>query len=212
MSSKTDQMLRMHTAREQENKRNKRNQQKQEKADRRDHGRPPGQPEITLSGENMIREIHTKPVLIFGCGNTLFGDDGFGPSVIAHMQKHCRIPENVAAEDAGTSISGLLFDMALSPNKPRTVFIADAVSVPGKHPGELFELEIHKLPRQKTGDYSLHQFPSVNLLRELQQTAGVNIRILCVQIKEIPETVCPGLSAEVSAAIPRACSWLLSRV
>ena len=160
----------------------------------------------------MIREIFTKSILIFGCGNTLFGDDGFAPAVIDHLLKHCRVPDFVAAQDVGTSISDLLFDMALSPDKPRSVFIVDAVSLPGKPPGELFELKIDKLPRQKSGDFCLHQFPSVNLLHELKHSAGVDVRILAVQVKAIPETVCPGLSAEVSAAIPSACAWLLSAV
>ncbi len=58
----------------------------------------------------MIRELFTKPILIFGCGNVLFGDDGFGPAAIEHLHQHHDLPETIMAEDVGTSIGGCLGD------------------------------------------------------------------------------------------------------
>ena len=49
-----------------------------------------------------------KSILIFGCGNTLWGDDGFGPAVIEHLHRHYQLPEDVIV---GTSIRDLLFDL-----------------------------------------------------------------------------------------------------
>ena len=156
----------------------------------------------------MIREIHSHPVLVFGCGNTLFGDDGFGPAVIDRLRQDGRIPDDTHVEDVGTSISDLLFDLSLSVKKPREICIVDAVDVPGRKPGEIFEISPTDLPMVKRPDFSMHQFPSINLLQELQEGAGVSVRILAVQIARIPEEVQPGLSAEVDAALPSACAWI----
>ncbi len=65
-------------------------------------------------GGKMIELIRSKPCLIFGCGNPLFGDDGFGPKVIEHIEKHHEIPGYAACIDVGTSIRDILFDILLS--------------------------------------------------------------------------------------------------
>lgn len=154
----------------------------------------------------------TKPILIFGCGNPLLGDDGFGPEVIGHLNRTGRLPEQAAAIDVGTSIGDILFDFLLSPRKPRHLFIVDAVCQPERRPGELFEVAIEDVPGNKSGDFSLHQFPSVNLLRELRDSGAMQVRILVAQVGIVPEVVDPGLSQDVREAIPRACEWLLEAI
>ena len=160
----------------------------------------------------MIHEIFDRPVLIFGCGNVLLGDDGFGPAVIERLRRDYRLPRQIAAVDVGTSVRDLLFDLLLVPTKPKRIFIIDAVSQPGRAPGELFELDLHELPVYKTNDFCLHQFPSVNMLEELKSGAGVDVRVLVAQAKEIPDEVRPGLSPEVEAAVSRACAWLREQI
>lgn len=159
-----------------------------------------------------MHEIFGRSTLIFGCGNPLFRDDGFGPAVIEYLHAHCDIPDHVAALDVGTAASSLLFDVVLMPKKPRCLFIVDAVMLPGHAPGELFEIDFDQIPRRRKAEFSLHQFPSVDLLIELRRDAGVEVRILAVQAKVIPDEVADGLSAEVEAAVPRACGWLLNEV
>jgi len=156
----------------------------------------------------MIREIHSHPQLVFGCGNTLFGDDGFGPAVIERLRQDVHIPDDTHVEDVGTSISDLLFDLSLSAEKPKVICIVDAVNIQGRQAGEVFEISPAELPRVKRPDFSMHQFPSINLLQELQDQAGVVVRILAVQISFIPEEVRPGLSEPVQAALGRACDWI----
>jgi coenzyme F420 hydrogenase subunit delta len=160
----------------------------------------------------VIEEIFSKPILIFGCGNLLFGDDGFGPEVMEHLHRHHPLPPSAGAFDVGTSISDILFDFVLSPRRPSHIFIVDAVSTPSHLPGELFEMEIQDLPAAKSVDFSLHQFPSVNLLQELRDFGGIRVTVLAVQAARIPDAVQPGLSPEVRAAIPGACQWLVDRV
>lgn len=169
-------------------------------------------PNVLTEGHPVIEELFTKPILIFGCGNLLFGDDGFGPEVIEHLHQQYPLPHAAGAFDVGTSISDILFDFLLSPVRPSHLFIVDAVSAPNRNPGELFEMEIQDLPAAKSVDFSLHQFPSVNLLQELRDFAGIQVRVLAVQAARIPEAVQPGLSPEVRAAIPGACQWLLEAV
>jgi len=159
----------------------------------------------------MIDEILSKSVLVFGCGNILLGDDGFGPAVINRLEENHAIPDTVFAMDAGTSIRDLLFDLILSPCKPVRILILDAVSQSDRHPGELFEIDVQDFPENKVNDYSLHQFPSVNLLRELKVLCGIQVKILAVQTKTIPEEILPGLSPEVQASISDACRWVLSQ-
>jgi coenzyme F420 hydrogenase subunit delta len=63
----------------------------------------------------MIEELMTSRILILGCGNTLFGDVGFGPAMIEALGSETGLPPDAAALDVGIIVSDLLFDGALSP-------------------------------------------------------------------------------------------------
>lgn len=156
----------------------------------------------------MIQDLLQKRVLILGCGNILFGDDGFGPRVIEYLESHYRLPEAVLAKDMGTSIKDFLFDLLIAPAKPERLFILDAVDQPHRKPGELFEIDLTQSSEGKRSASPFHQFPSIDRLQELGGLTGVAIRILVVQAEQIPNSVCPGLSPAVKEAIPRACAWL----
>jgi coenzyme F420 hydrogenase subunit delta len=160
----------------------------------------------------MIAEAYSKPVLIFGCGNTLFGDDGFGPAVIEHLHAHHQLPHHVLAADVGTSVRELLFDLLLAPSKPRCIMVVDAAQPPDRRPGELFELAVGDMAPNKVNDFSLHQFPSLNMLEELNAIEGLTVKVLAVAVKEIPAEVRPGLSPEVAAALPGACAWIINQI
>ncbi|MHB8068454.1 MAG: hydrogenase maturation protease [Desulfobaccales bacterium] len=147
--------------------------------------------------------------LIFGCGNILFGDDGFGPAVVKYLQENYPLPEDVLVQDVGTSIREILFDLAISEKKPPKIIIIDAVEYPDRKPGEVFEIPVEGIPAKKTADFSLHQFPTVNLLQELKEHTRVEIHIIVVQVKDLPEEVSPGLSPEVAGAIKEVCARIL---
>ena len=152
----------------------------------------------------MIREIFDKSVLVFGCGNIFFGDDGFGPAVAQHLKDHYLLPGDVLVLDVGTSIREILFDLALSEKRPGKIIIVDAVDYPDRKPGEVFEIPVEGITANKTADFSLHQFPTVNLLKELKDQAGLDITVLVVQVGEIPAEVRPGLSPAVKRAVVKA--------
>lgn len=144
--------------------------------------------------------------MIFGCGNAIMGDDGFGPAVVEQLNAYHTLPGNVQAVDAGTGVREHLFDYLLSEEgRPRTVVILDAVDFSGRKPGEVFRISPADIPAKKIHDFSLHQFPTVNLLLELQQHTGIRVIILAAQVEYIPEEIAPGLSPAMSAAVSTAC-------
>jgi coenzyme F420 hydrogenase subunit delta len=160
----------------------------------------------------MLSLDSEKSVLIFGCGNILFGDDGFGPAVVQYLKEHYQVPDHVLVQDVGTSIRDILFDLALADKKPQKLIIVDAVDYPDRAPGEVFEISVDGIPAQKTSDFSLHQFPTVNILRELQEQTHIAVHIVVVQVAHLPSEVNPGLSEEVTRALPEACRQILALI
>jgi coenzyme F420 hydrogenase subunit delta len=163
--------------------------------------------EVTATNEkdkSLLPDYCTKQTLILGCGNRLFGDDGFGPAVIDHLLSHYTLPEDVYVADVGTGVRKLLFTLCLSAERPRRIIIIDAVDK-GRTPGELFEIPVQEIPKEKSDDFSLHQVPSSNMVRELME-AGVDVRVIACQVGRIPATVEPGLTEAVARAVPQLCT------
>ena len=160
----------------------------------------------------MTTDIYTKKILIFGCGNTLFANDGFGPAVIEYLNEHYTLPETVLALDAGTGIRDFMFDLLLMEKKPELLIVVDAVTVPNRKSGEVFEIDLSDVPREKLSDFSLHQSPSSNLLKELKDDGKVDVRVLGMHTDFIPNLIAPGLAPEVEAAVPRACEWIMEQL
>jgi coenzyme F420 hydrogenase subunit delta len=155
-----------------------------------------------------LPEFCSKPMLVLGCGNTLFGDDGFGCAVIEYVEANYTVPESVCLLDVGTGVRKLLFTLCLSPIRPKRLLIIDAIDA-GRSPGEVFEIDPAEIPPVKLDDFSLHQLPTSNLLRELQETCGVEVRVLACQTGPLPEEVQTGFSDAVSRAVPRAAELLV---
>ncbi|MGB2906533.1 MAG: hydrogenase maturation protease, partial [Candidatus Aminicenantaceae bacterium] len=102
---------------------------------------------------------------------------------------------------AGTGIRKILFTLTLSEARPETIVIIDAVDK-GRKPGEIFDISLENIPEEKIDDFSMHQVPSSNLLKELQDICGVRVVIKACQIKTIPDTIQPGLSEPLQKAVP----------
>lgn len=162
-------------------------------------------PDTEQSG---IPDFCRKPTLVLGIGNVFFGDDGFGCAAVEFLEKHHSIPEAVCLLDAGTSVRKLLFTLCLSPIRPRRLLILDAIDA-GRTPGELFEINPADIPPVKLDDFSLHQLPTSNLLRELQESCNVEVRVLACQTGPLPEEISPGLSSPIQAAVARAAEWFM---
>jgi coenzyme F420 hydrogenase subunit delta len=161
-------------------------------------------------GQAELPDFCRKPTLILGCGNILFGDDGFGCAAVEYLQTHYAVPEDVCLLDVGTGVRKLLFTLCLSPQRPRSLLILDALDV-GRSPGELFEIDPADIPAIKCDDFSLHQLPTSNLLRELKEQCGVDVRVLACQTGPLPDEVRPGLSEPVRRALPQAAQQVAAR-
>ncbi|MDA8139923.1 MAG: hydrogenase maturation protease [Desulfobacteraceae bacterium] len=152
----------------------------------------------------------TKRCLVFGCGNPLFGDDGFGAQVIEHLLTNYEIPRHAACLDIGTAIRDLLFDILLSPQRPEQIVIVDAMNLAGGVPGQIYEIDVDQIQAEKLSDFSLHQFPTTNMLKEIKEGTNIDVRVLVVQITELPDEVRPGLSPVVAAAVPEMCRRIMA--
>jgi coenzyme F420 hydrogenase subunit delta len=160
-----------------------------------------------MNADPDVPDFCLKPTLILGCGNTLFGDDGFGCALVEHLERHHAVPEAVCLLDVGTGVRKLLFTLCLSPARPRRILVLDALDV-GREPGEVLEIDPGGIPAVKLDDFSLHQVPTSNMLRDLAEHCGVEVRVLACQTGPLPDEVRPGLSEPVRAALPRAAEWV----
>jgi coenzyme F420 hydrogenase subunit delta len=159
---------------------------------------------------DIVPEYCTKPVVIFGCGNILLGDDGFGPAVAEKLHASDVIPAWATVIDAGTSVREFLFDIALSEQRPELIVVIDAVDV-SRPAGNVFEIPLDDVPVVKVSEFSLHQAPTSNLLRELRDHCSVEVVVIACQIGQIPDAVKMGLSPEVEAAVVRATQLIENR-
>ncbi len=139
-------------------------------------------------------------VLILGVGNVLFSNDGFGPEVIDYLTRHYVIPDDVDIIDVGTGARKVLFTVSLSETRPQEIVIVDAVDW-GNEIGSVSEIPVESLPITKVDDFSLHQVPTSNMLRELQDDCGVKVTVIVCDVGEIPQVIEPGLSSEIEAAV-----------
>ncbi len=160
----------------------------------------------------MIEGLFEKSVLVLGCGNILFGDEGFGPAVIRRLQYAYSFPDDVLLLDAGISIRDIIFDLTLSPQKPKEMIVLDAVKRLDRSPGEVFEIQIDQIPEKKAGDCSPHQLPMVDFLYDLQRYAQIDIKVLAAQVDHMPDQVQPGLSNAMQEAVQTACRRIMSLV
>jgi len=154
--------------------------------------------------------MFSAPVVVLGCGNTLFGDDGIGPRAVAELADECG-PANdpnsgVVFLDAGTSVRTLLADLLLSGASPRRLIVVDAVMEPGREPGSILEWPLRDGDTSGPGPgkrpASLHQAPTPMLLEAVRSRLGCEVRVLTVQAARIPEEMDETMSPEALAALP----------
>jgi coenzyme F420 hydrogenase subunit delta len=84
----------------------------------------------------------------------------------------------------------------------------DAVDM-GRTPGEVWRIEAAELPAIKCDDFSMHQLPTSNLLRDLHELGGVSVTCIVAQVSGLPPEVRPGLSAPVERAVETAVERVL---
>jgi coenzyme F420 hydrogenase subunit delta len=145
-----------------------------------------------------------KRTLVLGCGNVLYGDDGFGPAVADALAERFPIPDDAAVLNLGLATRGFVFDLLLADRHPQRIVVVDAMEREGRTPGEIFEVPLDELPKEKVDDFSFHQGPTSNLLRELRDFCGVEVVVVSCQPERIPAEMERGLSPRVARAADEA--------
>ena len=79
-------------------------------------------------------------------------------------------------------------------------------------PGEIFELPIDEIPKKKIDDFSMHQLPTSNLLKELKDLCNIEVIVIACQIESISTEVSTTISQKLIDAIPEACNKIIEIV
>ncbi len=148
--------------------------------------------------------------LILGVGNILFGNDGFGPEVADRLTRDYSLPDDICVLDVGTGARKVLFTITLSEDRPSEIIVVDAVDW-GQEIGSIHEIPVEELPATKIDDFSLHQVPTSNMLRELQD-GGVKVTVVVCDVGMIPQEIAPGLSPKIEQAVITASLQIAARV
>ena len=117
--------------------------------------------------------MYDAEVLVVGCGNVLFKDDGFGPLTVQQIEeneKNRPLPSNVMTIDAGTSAPHYLFSL---PNPMwKKIIILDVADFEGE-PGDIKKLSKQDVPVGKYQDP--HSISVVDPLDDLEEVEIVII-------------------------------------
>jgi coenzyme F420 hydrogenase subunit delta len=154
---------------------------------------------------------YSAEILVVGCGNILFKDDGFGPNVIKALEDQFidkDIPEDTMFVDAGTSSVYYIF--TLPDEKWKKLIVIDVVEF-NAEPGTVkifspFDIQI----KEKYQDAH-----TSSVSEPLQDLANKGIEIIIVGCKP-GEISAPdvemGLTKPVEEAIPKAIDLILKEI
>ncbi|MDD1679009.1 MAG: coenzyme F420-reducing hydrogenase, FrhD protein [Methanomicrobiales archaeon] len=143
-------------------------------------------------------------IVVVGCGNPLFGDDGFGPAVIEELQK-LQLPDEVKVIDAGLGAPHFIFTL-LDEENTRKLVIIDIADF-GAEPGSVAILPLEALP---PGSYrDIHSWDLTEPLHRLKDR--IAITVVACQPKSVAEFDME-LTEEVKRAIPKAVRIVLKEI
>jgi len=160
----------------------------------------------------MYHDLEKDEIIVFGCGNVLFGDDGFGPELIRYLRENFDVKENTALIDAGTSIRDILFNIALNELKNLKKIIIIDIADLGKKPGDFIMVGADELPGKDIRSFSMHQVPTSKLIRDLVELKNLDVKLFLVQPGRIPESVSPGLSEELKTKLKEIAAAVMKEI
>ena len=145
-------------------------------------------------------------IVIAGCGNPLFADDGFGPAVIEEME-NLSLPDNVMILDAGLGGPHFVFTL-LDPDVTKKLIIVDIADF-GAEPGTITKLRVEDLPPGAYRD--AHSWDLAEPLQRIKDR--IEVTIIGVQPARVtaPEFEL-GLSEELKKAIPKTIRVILETI
>jgi hydrogenase 3 maturation protease len=141
--------------------------------------------------EIICRRLAGKKVLILGVGNSMRGDDGAGPSLIAHL--HGKVDANlIDAGDVPENWLGPIIAM-----KPEVVVMVDAADL-GSSPGDIAIIEMDEISQRSI---STHNASLDLAARFLTSSIQVDIFLLGIQPASLAfgEKLTPRVKRSVNA-------------
>lgn len=143
-----------------------------------------------------------KKTIVLGIGNPILSDDGVGIHVIEELKKKKFDIPGVTIDSAFTGGMNLL-DMMVDHDR---AILVDAVKMKNKKPGEVGVYPVGELSAFHTGnphDVSLPQ--AIEMAKRLgEKRIPEDIRIVGINLGELPREFGENLSPEIADAIPRA--------
>jgi coenzyme F420 hydrogenase subunit delta len=145
-------------------------------------------------------------IVVAGCGNPLFADDGFGPAVVEEMQK-LQLPDNVMIVDAGLGGPHFIFTL-LDAEVTKRLVIVDIADF-GAEPGSIVKFRVEDLP---PGSYrDAHSWDLTEPLQRIKDK--IEITVIGCQPRRVTDPEMEiGLSDEVSQAIPKTVRIVLETI
>jgi len=163
-------------------------------------------PEIAPPPENKNPEALFTEIVIVGCGNPLFSDDGFGKAVFEEMEK-LTLPDNVKVIDGGLGAPHFIFTL-LDPEVTKKLVIIDIADY-GAKPGQVTKLKPEDLPPGAYRD--AHSWDLAEPLQRIKDQIEVTI-IGCQPAKVTAPEFEIGLSEELQKAIPKTIQVILETI
>jgi len=154
----------------------------------------------------MNPDVLYPEIVIAGCGNPAYADDGFGPAVAEELNR-LLLPDNVRVVDAGLCGPEFIFPL-LDPAVTQKLIIIDITDF-GAKPGMLTLLRPRDFPEGCIRDS--HTGGILGSLRQINPEIEVII-IGCQPHLVTSTELSPGLSAEVMTAVPRAARIVLELI
>jgi len=158
----------------------------------------------------LLPEYLKKEVLVIGCGNILFGDDGFGYHVIKRLED-MDLPGEVGVIDGGAGSAYYILSLLDEESPVKKIVVVDTIDF-NLPPGTLVKLGVEDLPKIEKYNFDAHDVPLAPYLIEAHRR-GIEVVIIGCQGKEI---TCPEikmeLSKEVEASIERAVKMVLEEI
>ena len=135
--------------------------------------------------------------LIVGCGNTLYGDDGFSPEVINYIKEHnIEFEGDTCIIDGATSAPHYIF--TLPEEKWKNIIIIDIASL-NEEAGTIKVLELDQI-QEEDRYMDVHGLSATYPLHDLKDK--INIKLIVIQPKNIPLEMEMGLSDILESKIP----------
>jgi hydrogenase maturation protease len=149
-----------------------------------------------------------KRIGIFGLGNVLLADDGWGPYLVRLLEANYEFPENVELRDLGTPGQDLALDMA----GLDLLIVLDSVNASGQ-PGELRRYGKEEILRHKPGPRLSPHDPSFKealMVADLHGDAPEEVVLIGV----IPDETDlePSLSEAVRKSLPEAQEMVMAEL